>query len=155
MQIRAFQPADTPILMQLFYDTVHQVNCCDYTPDQLDAWAPQTMSEVDWRSRLSQPMTLVAVQNAEIVGFCELALDGHIGCFYCHYQHQGQGVGTALLDHIEAIARQQSIPRLYTEASITARPFFERRGFETLGAQQVRRQGIVLRNYTMQKILKI
>jgi putative acetyltransferase len=153
MQIRLFQPEDTSVIMQLFYATVHRVNCRDYTPAQLAAWAPSDMDEVQWRARFSQPTTFVALLNQSIVGFCEFAPDGHIGCFYSHYQHQGQGVGTAMLQHVEQIAQTQRLQQLYTEASITAQSFFERHGFETLGAQQVERRGILLSNFKMRRAL--
>jgi GNAT superfamily N-acetyltransferase len=153
MQIRLFHPDDTPTLMQLFYETVHQVNCRDYSPEQLVAWAPPDMEEGQWRSRLSQPTTFVALFHEIIVGFCEFAADGHIGCFYTHYQHQEQGVGTALLEKVQGIAQQQQLRQLYTEASITARPFFEHHGFETLAAQQVARRGVLLGNFRMRKVL--
>ena len=38
-----------------------------------------------------------------------------------------------------------------THASITARPFFEKRGYQVLRAQQVERRGILLTNYIMEK----
>lgn len=38
-----------------------------------------------------------------------------------------------------------------THASITARPFFEKRGYRVVRAQQVERQGLYLTNYVMEK----
>jgi putative acetyltransferase len=43
--------------------------------------------------------------------------------------------------------------RLYTEASITARPVFERHGFHVIAAQEVPARGALLRNYRMEKTL--
>jgi putative acetyltransferase len=115
-------------------------------------------TRLDWSQLLaafSSQWTFVAAEGPEVIGFCELERDGHIGCFYCHYQHQRQGVGSSLLKHVEAIALQHGIDRLQTEASITAKPFFERHGFQTLEAQCVERYGVMLLNYRMAKSLEI
>ena len=40
IHIRNYAPEDCLILARLFYDTVHTVNARDYTPEQLEAWAP-------------------------------------------------------------------------------------------------------------------
>ena len=59
----------------------------------------------------------------------------------------------ALLDRIEAMAREQGLHRLFTEASITARPVFEHRGFHVEAAQDVALRGQTFRNYRMAKAL--
>jgi putative acetyltransferase len=125
MHIRPAQFSDAPTLTQLFYDTVHRVNCQDYSQAQLNAWAPALAESGCWQPQFLSQWTFVAEEGSKIVGFCELERNGHIGCFYCHYQHQRQGVGSLLLQHLEAVALQQKLNRLHTDASITARPFFE------------------------------
>ena len=40
---------------------------------------------------------------------------------------------------------------IITHASITARPFFENRGYQVVREQQVERQGVFLTNYVMEK----
>ena len=72
---------------------------------------------------------------------------------YCHKDWQRRGVGGALLARVETQARRLGVTRLYTEASITARPFFESRRFRLVAPQQVRRRGEVLTNYRMEKAL--
>ena len=38
-----------------------------------------------------------------------------------------------------------------THASITARPFFEKRGYRVVKEQQVERHGVLLTNFVMEK----
>jgi putative acetyltransferase len=151
MHIRPAQFSDASVLTRLFYDTVHHVNCRDYSQEQVDAWAPTLTDRGHWQPQFLSQWTFVAEEGTKILGFCELERDGHIGCFYCHYQHQRQGVGSLLLQHLEAIALQRGIERLHTEASITAKPFFERWGFQVAQAQEVERHGVRLRNFVMDK----
>ena len=59
-----------------------------------------------------------------IIGFAELESNGHIVCFYCHYRCQGKGVGKQIYRALETQAKKLNLARLYTESSITAKPFF-------------------------------
>lgn len=54
---------------------------------------------------------------------------------------------TAICDHLE----QEVEGNITTHASITAKPFFEKRGYQVAKEQQVERQGIFLTNYVMIK----
>ena len=57
------------------------------------------------------------------------------------------GVATALCDALEA----DFSGTISTQASITAKSFFEQRGYRVLCFQQVERQGVFLTNYRMEK----
>ena len=46
---------------------------------------------------------------------------------------------------------KKCLEKIITHASITARPFFEKRGYRVVKEQQVNRQGILLINYVMEK----
>ena len=115
--------------MKLFYETIHAINIRDYSQEQVNAWAPDTMTVDKWVKRQDTKQTFVADHNGQIVGFAEFEPDGHIDCFYTHKDFQGQSVGTQLLDTIVTQATQLQLSRLFVEVSITARPFFEHRGF--------------------------
>jgi putative acetyltransferase len=153
MIIRDYKLSDTKEIMKLFYDTIHEINICDYTQEQVDAWAPESMDYEVWHKRLQAKLPYIAENNGQIVGFGELEVDGHIDCFYCHSKYQRKGIGSKLLSHIENTAKLQIIKRLYTEASITAKPFFEQKGFSVVTEQQVELRGVWLKNYVMEKHL--
>ncbi|WP_221642823.1 GNAT family N-acetyltransferase [Nostoc sp. 2RC] len=151
--IREYRLSDTKAIMQLFYDTVHEINIADYTQKQVDAWAPKNMDYEVWHTRLQAKLPYVAEDNDEIVGFAELEADGHIDCFYCHHKHQRKGLGSKLFNYLENSAKSQGIKRLYTEASITAKPFFQNQGFNVVREQQVERRGGWVKKYVMEKYL--
>lgn len=147
MQLRPYRTQDCPALARLFYDTVHTVNARDYTPPQLDAWADGHVDLAAWDRSLSERHSLVAVLDGVIVGFGDMASDGYLDRLYVHKDYQGRGIATALCDALE-----QAAPGPYTtHASITARPFFEHRGYRVVREQQVERKGILLTNFVMQK----
>lgn len=150
MILRQYTSADCDALVQLFYDTVHTVNSRDYTKEQTDVWAPKNIDLAHWNRTLLAHYTLVAVENGKIVGFGDIDETGYLDRLYVHKDCQHRGIATALCDALEA-AYDDTLTTLCTHASVTARPFFEQRGYQVLSAQQVERQGILLKNFRMQK----
>ena len=153
MRVRTYEISDTKQIVKLFYDTVHEVNIRDYTKAQVDAWAPADIDIESWTKSLSSKFTFVAEEGETIASFGELEASGHIDCFYCHKDFQRQGVGRIILGKIDAKARILGIKKLYTEASITAKTFFESQGFMVVKKQEVERRGQKLINFAMEKII--
>ncbi len=151
MIIRQYNDADFEPVIALFTETVRHINIRDYSSEQIAAWAPQPPDLGRWRKRLAGLVVWVAESDGRIVGFCGLGADGHLDLFYVHHLFQRQGVARSLYQHVESEALQKGIRRLFTEASITARPFFEGMGFRVLRGQTVKLRGITFRNYAMEK----
>ena len=153
MKVRLFQPEDTEQIARLFYDTVRNINIRDYSPARVMAWSPEDLYWRNWLELCSTRFTYVAVDNQKILGFGELEANGHIDCFYIHYQYQRRGVGSSIYKAIEAKAKELNSTRLFTEASITAKPFFIEHGFKVINPQQVSCRGQTFTNYSMEKEL--
>lgn len=155
MKIRLFHPQDAEQIAHLFHDTVREINQRDYSPSQIKAWAPDDIYFRNWAEICSKRFTFVADQSGLIVGFGELDPKGHIGCFYCHKNYQGMGIGRQIYQAIEEKALNLGLTRLFTEASITAKPFFQHMGFAVVRQQQVFCRGETFINYLMDKHLLI
>ncbi|STX51056.1 GNAT family acetyltransferase [Legionella busanensis] len=152
--VRPYQEVDAPALAAIYYNTIHQVNSRDYSSEQINAWAPELSLQAErWKPKWKSIIPLVAICDEKAVGFAEFEPTGHIDCFYVHHSYQGQGAGKALMFEIEDKAKQEQIPRLYAEVSITAKPFFEKCGFVVVKQQQVLIRGYELTNYRMEKRL--
>lgn len=150
MIIRKYQPEDCRELAELFYDTVHTINAKDYAKEQLDAWADGKIYLAKWNQSFLAHYSLVAVEAEIIVGFGDIDSRGYLDRLFVHKDYQGQGVGAALCDRLERAAPG----RVFTYASITAKGFFAQRGYLVVKKQQVKRQGILLTNFVMEKLLK-
>ncbi len=153
IKIRLFEVQDAEQIAQLFHTTVREVNIRDYSSSQVKAWAPDDIYFRNWVEVCSKRFTYVADDAGVIAGFGELEPNGHIDCFYCHKNYQRCGVGRQIYQAIEAKAVELSVRRLFTEASITAKPFFQRMGFSVLQEQQVTLRGATFINYAMEKLL--
>lgn len=147
ISLRAYRAEDCKNMAQLFYDTVHTVNARDYSEDQLNAWATGQVDLEGWNASFLDHITLVAEVNGVLAGFGDMTEEGYLDRLYVHKDYQGQGVATALCDALEGKVRGS----ITTHASITARPFFEHRGYRVLREQQVERRGVKLTNFVMEK----
>ena len=148
MILRPYRPEDLPEMAALFYDTVHSVNARDYSPLQLWAWATGYVDLAAWDRRFHENMTLIAREDGRIVGFGNMTGAGYLDMLYVHRDHQHRGVASAICDALEG-AHPGVI--FTTHASITARPFFQRRGYVVIRQQTVLRRGVELTNFLMEK----
>ena len=148
MTIRQYEPADCENLAKLFYETVHTINAKDYSQEQLNVWATDNIDLDVWNESLSEHYTVVAVENNIIVGFGDIDKSGYLDRLYVHKDYQRQGIATAICNKLEQAVK---VNKIITHASITAKPFFEQRGFKVVKEQQVERNGIALTNYVMEK----
>ena len=135
-------------MAELFYQTVHSVNAQDYTKEQLDAWASGTVDLKEWDRVFLSHHTVVAVEDHEIVGFGDMDDSGYLDRLYVHKDHQHEGIASAICDELEHLV---SGKRITTHSSITARPFFEHRGYRVVQEQTVIRKEIPLTNFIMEK----
>lgn len=150
MFLRKYVPSDCEEMAELFYKTVHTVNAKDYTKEQLDVWATGNVDLEKWNRSFLEHDTIVAVEDEKIVGFGDMDESGYLDRLYVHKDYQRQGIASAICDKLECAVNTEKIT---THASITAKEFFESRGYKVVKRQQVERQGILLTNYVMEKIL--
>jgi len=149
--IRRYDAANLDAVIGVFLRSVREVASRDYDAGQIAAWA-QADRDVWSRRRLERP-TWVALLDDVIAGFIDLESSGHIDMLFVDPASQRKGVASALLDTVENAARGQRLAVLDTDASITARPFFEKHGFQVVRSQDVALRGQRLTNFRMEKHL--
>ncbi|WP_072054547.1 GNAT family N-acetyltransferase [Aliivibrio fischeri] len=149
--IKTYQEENASALWDLFFNTVRKVNRKDYSNEQVTAWAPESFDTDVWKSKMQSLNPFIAEIDDEVVGYSDLQDDGLIDHFFCHYQHQGKGVGNALMTHILELAKERKLPRVYSHVSITAKPFYERFGFTVVKPQRIDVRGEQLINYVMER----
>lgn len=148
LYIKKYEPSYCEATAQLFYDTVHSINATDYTKRQLNAWADENINLEEWNGSLLEHYSLVAIIDDKIVGFGDIDKTGYLDRLYVHKDYQHQGIATAICNYLEWNCNTE---KFTTQASITAKPFFEKRGYTVIKEQKVERKGILLTNYIMEK----
>lgn len=146
---KEYSKDDLDEISALFFDTVHTVCAKDYTPPELSAWAPDDLPYLGWQKSFKGRHVLLAVGGSgKILGFGDIDPSGYLDRFYIHKDFQGMGIGSKLLHRLENLVPDKDIT-LY--ASITARPFFEKMGYQTVAENFAIRDGLAIKNYFMRK----
>ncbi len=151
MELRKYKSEDCTTLAELFFQTVHTINSKDYTNDQLDAWATGDVDISAWNRSFLNHNTLVAEINTTIVGFGDMDDNGYLDKLFVHKDYQGKGVATAIVNELEQQAVRHGVTLFSTHPSITAKPFFEKRGYRLVRENTAVRCNIVLNNFIMEK----
>lgn len=146
MEIRKYKKSDCKDMAELFYNTVHSVNSADYSKDQLDAWATGSVDLEKWNKEYNESYTLVAVEGDVITGFGNIYSSGYLDMLYVHKDYQHRGIASEICSLLEDY---YNVDKITVHASITAKPFFEKRGYGVLHEQTVIRNGINIVNYVM------
>lgn len=156
--IRPYRDSDAAALAALTLAAIRETGLRAYSPEQVAAWSGRFSPErvLEWVARGST--ILVAADDAgEAVAYTVLEPDGHLDMLYCDPAHTGKGLGLALLEAAEAVARQQGVTRLFTEASELARPVFARAGYAVRHRRDFTIPSgdseIAIHNYAMEKHL--
>ena len=151
MKLRGYESEDVSEVAELFYDTVHTVCAADYTPEQLDAWAPAHPDLAAWNASLQANHAIVAEENGMIVGFGDMTKAGYLDRLYVRAEYRGHGVASAICDELESHCTCD----IETHSSLTARGFFEKRGYIVIREQTVTRRGVPLTNFVMKKTIHL
>ncbi len=150
MQIRKYQKSDCKEMAELFYNTVHSINSADYSTEQLNAWATGSVNLEKWNKRYNESYTLVAVKDDIILGFGNIYSYGYLDMLYVHKDYQHKGIASEICSRLE---KHFDVDKIKVHSSITAKPFFEKRGYKTLYEQIVIRNEIKIVNYVMELLL--
>jgi hypothetical protein len=78
--IRAYEQRDAADLADVFFRSVRQVAVSDYTPAQVQAWAPERRTAAQAQQWIGggRLVLLPASENDRAVAFIDLEPDGHI-----------------------------------------------------------------------------
>ena len=152
--IRERMESDTVALAEIFRRSIRDVASRDYRQAQIEAWVRFADDSNVWEERMRARQVWVAVDDDGPIGFVQFDPPDHIDLTYVLPDRQRQGVATALLSFVEVAARAEGAKVLNVEASITSRPFFAARGFQTIAPQIVKVHGQEFLNYRMEKQLR-
>ncbi len=151
--LRPMLPADVPVLAAIFQASIEELAEDDYDEDQRSAWAAAADDETSFGANLTKCLTLVATMAGAPVGFIALEGKDLVKMLYVYPPAARQGVATLLYDAIEKLAAGRGATRLIVEASDTAKPFFDAKGFEPDRRQTIMVGDVWLGNTRMLKTI--
>lgn len=150
--LRLASAADVPALAALYRETALELGPQVYTPDQVAAWARSTDDAERFARYILDATTWIADDEAGPAGFCGVAVHDAVGEVHSLYVHAGQtrqGLGTALLAHALAQAREAGARRFEAWATPFSKPVFERAGFRLERVVAEPYQGVLFERFRM------
>lgn len=150
--VRQANESDVRDITELFYDTIQNINIRDYSKEEVDDWSSWKVDIDKWLEKMQEQYFVVAEIKNKIVGFSSLAPDGYLDFMFVNKDTQGQGVASVLLSEIERKAIQQNNNLIYSDVSLTAKGFFESKGFIVERQQLKKSKKKKLINFRMIKL---
>ncbi len=127
--IRQADQGDAERIREIFVSSIRELAKNHYSPRQIEAWS-QAFTPVQVSERIRAGRVYVAECDGQVAGFAEIdAPVGGVEMVYTAPEYARQGIGTALMQHIESLARESGAKSLHLRASMNAVPFYERMGF--------------------------
>ncbi len=141
-------------ITNLFRQTIQKVASKDYSPQEIASWADGDKYTDNWLKRIDTHYYLLVKIDDKLVGMASLDNLGYLDVVYIHHEYQGFGIASELLLKMENKAKEDGHKFITSDVSITAKPFFVRKGYVVVKPQLVLCRGVVLRNYSVMKKLK-
>lgn len=154
MNQRPYTSTDLPGVIETYTLSIRSLAAAYYSPEQIAAWAPVPPDAARWQERLARLHTIVAEADAGLAGFASYTQDGYLDFLFTHPAFARRGVATSLYQHVESALRALGAPNVTTHASLAARPFFDRHGFQLDAEECVECRGEYLRRFAMHKPLR-
>lgn len=145
MIVRNYTPQDNNEVYTLFTNTILKINRNDYTYEQCKCWINKVTKE-SLNERLLNSYSIVVVYDSHIVGYGNIQ-GNHLDHLYVHYQFQNQGIAGLICNYLEKHCDSD----IMVDVSVTAKSFFEKRGYTILCKQENNIENQVLINYRMIK----
>lgn len=124
--IRPAAAADAEAVHAIVLQALRETNARDYSSSVIDRLVLTLPDKAG--SHLTIWRALVAIVDGQVVGTGRL--NGQtVSAVYVHPDYQGRGIGAKLMDAVENAALAQSRRTLSMQSSVTAKPFYARRGF--------------------------
>jgi N-acetylglutamate synthase-like GNAT family acetyltransferase len=129
VEIRRATAGDAEAVYEIVLRSLRETNARDYPASVIDRLVLTLPEGV--ASKLEEWHAYVAVVHGRIVGTG--SLNGKtVRAVFVHPDYQGRGIGTKLMDAVENAASVQSVDTLTVQSSITAQPFYAKRGFKVV-----------------------
>ena len=148
--IRKYRNGDHLAISTIFPEAIYEIASEVYSEEQINAWTKRKPDPAHWQKRCLKKQPFVYELGGRVVGFLELDPDGHIDCMYVHPSAKRRGIASELIQKAIEVTKEKGLRKVFVEASICAKPVFEKKGFEVVNEQTVEIRGVGLKNFKME-----
>lgn len=143
--------SDLPEILTLFKETISSICKNDYTDKQIKAWIASVEDKGKWKKRIEYQFFLIAIIQDIIVGFGSIQDGDYLDVLFVHKDFQRRGIANKIYSALEKEAKKSGSTKIISNVSITAKPFFEKKGFLVIKEKIVELLHIEMTNYRMRK----
>ena len=129
IKIREAKIDDLKELHNLYQRTIDNTCKKDYSAKQRKVWKSGIRDKKRWTEAIQNHYFLIAEIERTIVGFGSLKNDEYIDFLYISKDHLRKGIANLIYTQLEEVALKNNKLELFSDVSITAKPFFEGKGF--------------------------
>ncbi len=153
IEIRPFHVSETASARRLLHDAVRIGAAELYSQEERRAWSASPTPEPEWRDRVADHITLMAYEVLPeldvLAGFGTIRRDGYIDFLFVAPDKRRTGLAGQIYDGLLAALPDPKPETLTVRASLYARPFFERGGWQVTGDASEERNGQTLQTFHM------
>jgi putative acetyltransferase len=132
LKIRVATEDDAPVLGALVQRAIRTSSSADYAPAIIEAMCANFEPD-KFLERMAARDVFAAIQDGTVVGTVSFSLPrSKLYSLFIEPHIQRAGIGRCLVHHVERHAAARGCASLRLSASIGARPFYERLGYETV-----------------------
>jgi putative acetyltransferase len=135
-------------ILNLFKTTIETSCRKDYNEAQILAWTSSIENKERWKTKIKNQYFIVAKHHNKITGFGSLEND-YLDFLFVDKDYLRKGIASLIYEKLKEKAKDLGITNLTTYASITAKPFFESKGFNIIRENKIVRKGIEITNFEM------
>ena len=155
IQFERIAESDGPAFYELRRSAIRAGCVGYYTSDQIHAWT-NPLSDPGLQTPVPEHFYFAKI-DGEIVGCCSFEVaPGRIDGMAVSPSHFRRGIGRAMMQHIERIARDLGVRLLTLDASLNAVDFYRSQGFQGAVADSYQSpRGVILECVPMSKSLAV
>ena len=154
IQYRRFETeTDLAVVLALYRRAINHIDTSRYSEAQRQAWLYWSQRPELARERLCQGVTILAMQDQQLLGFAQLNPADLINMLYVDPAHERQGLGSTLIDVLEQISARAGVTLIRTRASDVSLALFQRKGFRAQKRENMDVGGTPLARTTLYKPL--
>ena len=134
--IRQMRSGDARAFLVVHHAAVRGIATKDYPLAVIEAWAPMPITEdaIEWvRANPDNEYRVIAEIDGRVVGIGAAVFDtAELRACYVTPDAGKRGVGSTLVKEIERAAREQGVPHLELDSSVSAESFYRTAGYEVI-----------------------
>ena len=156
--VRPLRTDEAKTFLEIQRAAVRGLAAKDYSADIIDGWAPLPITEemiLEFLKNREHEIRLIAELDGRPAGIAALVVaKSELRACYVMPDAARNGVGTALVNEVERIARLKGLAHLNINSSLTAEPFYAVQGYETRGRfEHIQRSGQRMAAVEMRKLI--